>query len=108
MQTAFRSALIWHMQQHGTRVVDLEKGSGVTRGVINKLIRQENGTTGVENAMRIAAYYGKTVEDFVRMQASAPDHPLVALAALLHPDEERLIEAQVRGILTSRGRRERA
>lgn len=108
MERSFRQALIWHMQRHETRVVDLMRGSGVSRGIINKLIREENGTTGVENAMKLAAFYGKGVEEFVRMQDIPVDHPLMALAALLSPDEERLVEAQVRGILAARGLRERA
>jgi transcriptional regulator with XRE-family HTH domain len=104
MSGSFRNALIWHMERDETKVTDLVKGSGVSRDTINKLLARENASTSVENALLIAAYYGKTVEQFIQKDDSAENH-LAALSELLQPDEVRMLEAQVRGLIAQRATR---
>lgn len=105
MQTLFRDALIWHMKRENTKIADLVTATGISRDVINKLLAREGSSTAVENAILVCAYYGKTLEEFLRMQDGEPSRRLAALAGLLLPDEEKLLEAQVRGILAGRGPR---
>lgn len=109
MQTDFRDALIWHMEQHGTTIADLVSATGVTRSVINKLLGKggaNNQSTSVENGMLIAAYYGKTVNQFILRQDVGPEDRLQTLAGLLPQSERRLVEAQIEGLL-SRARRQK-
>lgn len=104
-KTAFRDALRWHMDRTGTRPADLAHGTGVSENVIKKLRSgtRDNNSTGVENAVPIAAYFGMSVEKFLRKEP--PDHEprLKELSDLLLPEEERMVEAQVIGILRARG-----
>lgn len=103
MGKSFRLALLWHMQRHDTKISDLVRVTGISRDVINKLLSRENSTTAVENALLISAFYGKTVETFIAKSDLSASERMDALAELLSPDELRLIEAQIQGILQSRG-----
>ncbi len=103
MADDFRSALLWHMEQHGTTTAELVAKTGVSRDVINKLKSRTNSSTTVENGMLIAAFYGKTLNDFVSREESSSSSRLMALFSLLEPGERQLLEAQIRGLLAQRG-----
>ena len=103
MQKTFQNALKWHMEREQTRVVDLVRATGVSRDTINKILRRDNASTSAENALLIAAYFGKSLETFILCDEVASVQHLAALAELMRPEEARLIEAQVMGILKSRG-----
>lgn len=104
MSADFRKALIWHMDHHGTAIADLVKATGVSRDVINKLKAREGSSTTAENAMLIAAYYGKSVNDFVALREASEATRTAAMLDLLQPEERRLLQAQIRGLLSERGR----
>ena len=102
MADDFRTALIWHMDVEGTKISDLVRETGVSRDVINKLLGRENSSTSAENAMLIAAYYGKTVNQFVARVPVDADDRLRTLYGLLRPEERRILEAQMRGLVSQR------
>ncbi len=106
MANDFRNALIWHMDAHGTTIADLVTRTGVSRDVINKLKKREASTTTVENAMLIAAFYGKTVNQFILKQDVSPSERAQNLFAMLQPEETQLLEAQMRGLLAERARKQ--
>jgi plasmid maintenance system antidote protein VapI len=102
MADDFRSAFLWHMEQNGTKVVDLVRDTGVSRDVINKLIGRAASSTSAENAMLIAAYYGKNVNQFVARVPVSAQERMQTLFDLLQPEERRLLEAQMLGIVSKR------
>ncbi|SDJ21903.1 hypothetical protein [Salipiger marinus] len=101
MADDFRSAFLWHIEKHKTTTAQLTAGTGVSRDVINKLKARDGASTTVENGMLIAAYYGKTVNEFVNLEESTSSSRLSALFSLLRPEEQRLLEAQIRGLIAS-------
>lgn len=101
MHKRFRTALIWHVDKYKPNIAEMGRQTGVTRDAINKILKREDATTGVENAIVIAAFFGKKLDEFLRMDEE-PSSAIPALTELLTEDEERLIEAQVRGILAAR------
>lgn len=108
MDRDFRTALEWHMERDGTTIADLARKTGVSRDIINKLLGrgrdvQKKSSTAVENAILIAAYYGKTVEQFINMDEGASVSRLNSLAGMLSSDEAELLEIQARAILQRRG-----
>ncbi|WP_283177885.1 hypothetical protein [Gemmobacter sp. 24YEA27] len=105
MANDFRSALLWHMDQHKTTIVDLVTRTGVSRDVINKLKARDDASTTVENAMLIAAFYGKTVNQFVMRQEVTDKDRVQNLFDLLLPEESQLLEAQIQGVLSQRARK---
>jgi len=98
----FRHALVWHMDNEGTSITDLVSATGVSRDVINKLRARPESSTTVENAMLIAAYYGKTVNQFISLEQTDSDDAARSLIELLTPEERRLLEAQMRGLIAAR------
>lgn len=106
MAEDFRAALLWHMQEHGTTVAQLVAATGVTRDIINKVRMRENASTSVENAVLIAAYYGKTVNEFLALRPSTEASRIRALVDLLPTEAQRLLEAQIRGLLDHREQKE--
>lgn len=106
MAFEFQAALAWHMKRHETKIVDLVKGTGVSRDVINKLLGRNNASTNVENAVLIAAYYGKTVNQFLLRQDVEPSTQLANLFDMLPPSDVPLVQAQILGIIRMRGERQ--
>lgn len=105
MANDFRNALLWHMEQHQTPIVELVNRTGVSRDVINKLKAREDASTTVENAMLIAAFYGKTVNQFILRQEVDHKARIQNLFDLLLPEEAQLLEAQIQGVLSQRVRK---
>lgn len=102
MAFEFQQAFLWHMANHQTKIVDLVRGTGVSRDVINKLIKRDGSSTTVENAILIASFYGKTVNEFIQRQQASDIDRAATLFGLLTPEDRDLLSAQIRGILTSR------
>lgn len=102
MANDFRDALLYHMEKEGTSITELVSATGVSRDVINKLRARPNSSTTVENAMLIAAYYGKTVNQFISLEETDANDAAASLVSLLTPEERRLLEAQMRGLLAAR------
>lgn len=104
MGNDFRTALMYQLDKHQTKIADLVRETGVSRDVINKLKAQDGGnkTTSVENGLLIAAYYGKTLNQFVAMNDATDDTAINALLELLSPEEKRLLKAQIRGLIFQR------
>jgi len=101
MAKTFQDSLIWHMDEHGTTIAELSRATGVSTDTIKKLRTRANASTTAENAIRIAAYYGKTVEVFMRCEGKADDR-LSGLLSLLSERERQFLEAQIAGLLAAR------
>lgn len=92
------------MERTGVTIPELSAATGVTVDTIKKLRAREDASTVIPNAVLIANYFGLSVERFIRKEAPDSEGRLKELADLLLPGEERLIEAQVLGILRARGK----
>ncbi|MBM9595927.1 adenosylcobalamin-dependent ribonucleoside-diphosphate reductase [Roseitranquillus sediminis] len=66
--TSFREALLRHMEAAETKTTELALKSGVSVDVIKKLRTRASSSTQAENAVRLAAAYGKSVEEFIRAE----------------------------------------
>ena len=102
----FRHALLRHMEEHGTAISDLVAATGVSRDVINKLKAREKSSTTVENGMLIAAFYGKTVNQFVSMQETTEADIIASLFGMLEPRERQLLAKQMRDHLAARAQKQ--
>ena len=98
----FRHAFIWHLEHHGTSLAELVDGTGVSRDILNKLKARPDSSTNVEAAVKIAGFYGKTVEQFMRCEPSGREQEFASLLGKLSPQERALLLAQMRGILQAR------
>lgn len=90
------------MSANETKVVELTRSTGVSRDVINKLLSGKSASTSVENAVLISAYFGMSVEEFLKCGETGSQESLHQLIDLLSVEEQRLLLAQVRGLLSQR------
>lgn len=102
MSNDFRSALLWHMREHGTRIADLAKGAGVSADIIKKLRTRDNASTSAETAAKISAFYGKSVSQFIAREEASDTQAFNALLELLYPAERKLVLHQIRGLIENR------
>jgi hypothetical protein len=104
MAGEFKKALLWHMERDGTTVAALAAATGVSSDIIKKIrspSRTDN-STDVENALLIAAYYGKNVNQFVQCADVTPAERAANLLALLEPSEQQLLETQIQALVARR------
>lgn len=101
----FQNALKWHMEKHKTKIVDLVQATGVTRDVINKLKGRDGASTNAENAILIAAFYGKSLNQFIQCEDVSPEGQAQNVFELLTPEERQLLQAQMLGIVRARASR---
>ena len=95
----FREAFLWHIAHHGTTFAEMVDSTGVSRDILNKLKARPDSSTNVETGLKIARYYGKTLEQFIRCEPSDREREFGRLYAELTPQERQLLLAQMRGIV---------
>lgn len=101
MDKKFGAALIWHINENQTSLADLARQTGVSLDVIKKLNTGRSVSTTAEIALAIAAYYGKTLPQFLR--CSEPDEKtFTALLDLLTEEERQVLHRQILGLLSNR------
>lgn len=66
MTKSFREALVSHMDAENTSISELARGADVSLDITKKLRTRLSASTNAETAVKIAAYYGKTVDAFFR------------------------------------------
>jgi hypothetical protein len=104
MADDFRRALLRHMDQHQTSMAVLSRATGVSLDVLKKLKTRATGSTTVENALLISAFYGKTVNQFIAGEDVSQADKLANLLQLLTPAERQLVEAQMLGLIAAHER----
>ena len=102
MAETFYDALLWHMDKHGTTVADLAHGAGVSEDAIKKIRTRPGGGTRAQTGARIAAFYGKTLEQFMACEDVGEMETLISTLRLLEPAERKLLLLQAKGILSGR------
>lgn len=102
MKTAFKTAFLWHREATGVSLAELARKTGVSIDVLKKLNASDPYTTSAENAVLIASYFGKTVNQFLEMTPIDQEQAAANLFELLTTEERRILEAQIRGLLQNR------
>jgi hypothetical protein len=105
MKNDFRSALKWHMEQTQTTIAVLARGAGISEDIVKKIRSRDGASTKQEAASKIAAFFGKDMQAFIACEdvgRSGTPEQIASLAPLLTPQEQEMLLAQIRGILSSR------
>lgn len=98
MARNFQKAFLWHLENGPYSLAEIERGSGVTRSVLNKLKFRENVTTTAENAAAIAHFYGKSFEEFISLREPDRLRVFADLWADLSEPERRVVETTMRSL----------
>ena len=81
----FSANLVWLMRKNNESQAELARASGVVQQVISKYVRGKC-LPSLENILRIAQYYGTTVEDLLTLHYRLEPCPFCGAKAELHED----------------------
>lgn len=88
-------------------MTDLAKGAGVSLDILKKLKTRPNASTNAETAVKIAAFYRKSVADFMKCETSEPpedkENDIAFLFGELDDKDQESILRQIRGLLSLHG-----
>ena len=65
MAKTFRTAFLQALDQSGESLSSVARGSGVSEGQLKKLKARENASTNVDDAVKVAAHFGMTLDQFL-------------------------------------------
>ena len=80
---SFRDSFVRHSE--GVSIVDIANATGISKHQLYKLKQRETATTNVEDAIKIARYFGMSLDDFLNESSLKPDIEITSLAQKL-PD----------------------
>lgn len=98
MTKTFRTALLEHLASSGITVAELARQTGVSKDQINKLRQRENAKTNVDDALKIAKYFGVTLEAFLEDPGLEARSEIVALYSQLSEVEQEMLLAAAKGL----------
>lgn len=106
MSRRFRDALILRLAPKGSGQSGLGKpnlrqvaeGSGVSYEQLKKLIQRKDGSTNVEDAVKIAGFFGQTVEEFLSDSDALIRSEIDSLYNLLTHEEKVYLQGVARGL----------
>lgn len=99
----FRDALNAHLERLGLSVAELSRGTGVPKTLLYKLSQKKVTSTNVEDAIKIANYFGMTVEEFVGLtEGMTKVEAAAALLPRLSSRNVEVVEVLVRALLASK------
>lgn len=101
----FREALIDWVHRSGISVADLARKTGISKGQLDKLMQRRVAATNVDDAARLARFFGCTVEDFLGSGVPGGEDGTAlsrirVLVGQLSPDEQDMLEAQIAGLIS--------
>ena len=99
---SFQAAFLWHLDTHGTKMTDLSRATGVSLDVLKKLKSRPNSSTSAESGAQIAAFYGKSVDEFINFSRAVVSQSetaeFLSLLDRLTAEERKLLLRQLRGM----------
>lgn len=87
MQT-FRNALLTFIDKSGLNLAEIARGAGVSHEQLKKIKQRETASTNVEDAVKIARFFGLTIDEFLGDHSAAQRLEILDLYTQLS-DEER-------------------
>lgn len=98
----FADALREHIERTGATVTQIARGSGVNRDALYALKQGKSQNMIVDDAIRVANYFGLTVEEFMGLSPAQVRDQLVEQIARLTQQEQAILEASLTAILSQR------
>ena len=99
----FREAMISRMDLSGTTAAEISRRTGVPKGTIDKLRQRKVDVTNVADAMKIAQFFGQSVEEFAGLtQRSGNIEEIVRLSACLPAEFQSALIAHLQSMIALR------
>lgn len=98
MVKTFREAFLEALDATKTPVAEIARRSGVSREQLNKLRQREGAKTNVDDARRVAAAFGCSLDEFLGERVSTDRGEIANLLAQLTPEERDFLIRAARGL----------
>lgn len=96
MKEAFREAFIQHIRVYDVSIAEVARQTGVSKHLLNALHQRKTQVPNVADAIKIARFFGKTVDQFLEIDdIKNEDAMLASKIARLSPEEQRVVRAQI-------------
>ena len=86
MPLTFREAFVIALEAHDKTVPQVSAGTGVSVYQLRKLKEGKSRRTNVDDAVKVAAFFGKTLDKFIEDPESKSDIEIAALLSELPPE----------------------
>ncbi|EYD71781.1 helix-turn-helix domain-containing protein [Limimaricola hongkongensis] len=93
MAKTFRDAFLAHLERTGTPVKRVAEEAGVSYEQLKKLKGREGSSTNVEDAVKIARYFGYSLDEFIEDRTVQDRAEIVSLYNQLTPRERAILRA---------------
>ena len=100
MEKTFSKAFIEHLEKSDMKVTAVAVQSGVSKDALYSLKYGKSQNMAVDDAIRVAAVFGETVEEFLGLSASQIRSTLAEKVARLSAREQSILEASLDAILS--------
>jgi len=104
MKEAFRESLINHVATYRVSMAQLSRETGVSLPLIQSLNQRKSVCPNVDDAIKLARYFGKSVEEFVGVSRDDREKRLRALISRLTEAEKDFLEVQLTTLAARQGR----
>lgn len=98
MKKRFRDAFLSALENSDLSLAEIARRTGVSQEQLKKLKQRETASTNVDDAVKIAACFGQTLDEFLDEAALADRAEILRLWSLLDPEEQEILLASAQGI----------
>ncbi|WP_435170779.1 hypothetical protein [Falsirhodobacter sp. 1013] len=97
MPKLFRDALLEALERTGAPLKKVAEGAGVSYDQLKKLRQRDTGSTNVDDAVRVANFFGMTLDEFIGDDTAQARSEAVALYSQLTEAERTILRDAARG-----------
>lgn len=102
MHKNFRDAFNEHVKSTGVRITEIAAATGLKKDSLYALRRGTTMNMNVKDAIKVAAFFGETVEEFMGIGRGALRDSLMDQIAQLSESERQIFEASLKAVLAAR------
>lgn len=100
MTKKFRQAFIDALDASGYSVAQVSRDTGVSTEQLYKLCQRETASTNVDDAVKLAHYFGKSLDEFLEDRTAYDRQEIVALYNQLTEQQREFLLDSTKGILS--------
>ncbi len=102
MSKTFSQAFNDHLSEANVKITEVARGSGVTKEALYSLKYGKTRNMSVDDAIKVAAYFGETVEEFMGQKPRRLRDALLDQIQQLSERERRILEVSLKAVLAER------
>lgn len=102
MEKSFSEALIMHIETSGRSVSEIAAAAGVNRDALYKVRSGKTKNMAVDDAVKVAAAFGKTIEEFMGLNEARVKSELQQQLDLLTDQERALLLGSIKAVVGQR------